>query len=129
MKQFLIKLYTAIAVIFAPVQSIMLSALALIAADLITGVMAARKRGEKIKSSGLRRTIVKILVYEIAIGLGFIAQHYLMMDVIPIANIIGSYVGLTELVSVYENIDKMSGGQLLKSIIDRLKSANDKKQD
>lgn len=124
MKQILIKLLIATAAIFAPIQSVMLSALTLLLCDLVSGVWASKKRGEPISSSGFQRTIVKILVYEVAIALGFIAQHYLMQDAIPISSIIGSYIGMTELVSVYENINDISGGNLLKDIIDKLGSSN-----
>src|SRR5882672_11365777 len=99
MKSFLLKSGVTLLVIFAPIKGVMLSALTLILCDLITGIWASWKRGDKLTSAGFQRTIVKILVYEIALALGFIAQHYLMQDSIPITNIIGSYVGLTELVS------------------------------
>lgn len=125
MRDTLIKILIAILAIFTPVKEVMISTLVLIAIDLISGIVAAKKRGESIKSSGFQRTLVKIVVYEIAIAIGFIAQHYLMGDVIPVCNIIGSYVGLTELTSIYENIDGIAGGQLLKTILSRLNSKND----
>lgn len=126
MKPFLLKAALATVSIFAPVKSIMLASMVLILCDLFTGVWAARKRGERVTSAGFQRTIVKLVVYEAAIALGFIAQHYLMADAIPVCNIIGSYVGLTELTSAYENIDSISGGKLLKTILSRLNSKNDK---
>lgn len=124
MKAWLIKLGLSTLALFAPVQSIMLSAMALIVFDLMSGIWAARKRGDEIKSAGLQRTIVKLLVYEVAIAIGFIAQHYLMGDSLPVCNIIGSYVGLTELTSCYENINEVAGGELLKQILDKLGSKN-----
>lgn len=124
MKAIALKILIALASVFAPIQSVMMAALVLIACDLVSGVLAAKRRGKKIASSGFQRTIVKLLVYEVAIALGFIAQHYLMLDAMPVANIVGSYVGLTELTSIYENINDMSGGQLLKVILERLNSKN-----
>ncbi len=126
MRDMLIKLAITLASIFAPVKGIMISALVLILCDLVTGVWAAKKRGEHITSAGFQRTLVKLLVYEVAIALGFIAQHYLMNDLIPVCNIIGSYVGLTELTSAYENIDGIAGGGLLKKILENLNSKNNK---
>lgn len=124
MKESLLKLLIVIASIFLPVKSIMVSAMVLILCDLVTGVIAAKKRGEHITSAGFQRTLVKLVVYEFAIALGFIVQHFLMNDVLPICNIIGSYVGLTELTSVYENIDGIAGGELLKKILENLNSKN-----
>jgi hypothetical protein len=122
MKEIALKLGIAVLAVFAPAQSVMLSCMALILADLFTGVIASRKRKEPLTSSGFKRTLVKLVVYETAIALGFIAQHYLMADAIPVINIIGSYVGLTELTSAYENINEISGSNLLKNILDKLNS-------
>lgn len=125
MKAFLLKTLIASVAVIAPAKDVMLAVLVLIVADLVTGVLAALKRKEKITSAGLYRTMTKIMVYELSIILGFIAQKHLLMDSIPIINIIGSYVGLTELVSAYENINKISGQKLLAQILKKLRSKND----
>lgn len=129
MKTAAIKLIIVVLSIFAPVKGIMISAMVLILCDLVTGVMAAKKQGHPINSSGFQRTLVKLMVYETAIALGFIAQHYLMGDILPICNIIGSYVGLTELTSAYENINTISGGNLLKQVLQTLNSKNSELND
>lgn len=125
MKDVFMKAGLAILAVFAPAQDVMVAVFILLFADLIAGVWAAKKRKEPITSAGLHRTIVKIFVYEIAIALGFIAQRYLLADSISIINIIGSYIGITQLVSVYENINEIAGGDLLKGILSKLKSKND----
>lgn len=124
MKASLIKLAIVLASIFSPAQSVLLAALSLIMVDLITGVWASVKRGEKITSAGFQRTLVKLMVYEVAIALGFIAQHYLMGDAIPVMNMVGSYVGLTEMTSIYENLNTISGTELLKTVLEALRSKN-----
>jgi len=48
-----------------------------------------------------------------------------MADAIPAANIVASFVGLTELKSVLENLESIRPG-LLKQIIERLGSQNQK---
>ncbi len=113
--------------IFAPIQSILATTLALILADLIAGVLAARKRKETITSAGLRRTIAKILVYEAAIMLGFITQTYLTGDSIPIVKVAASLIGLTELLSCLENLNDLSDNKILASLIAKLGSQNEKK--
>ena len=128
MKQIALKLGIAVLAVFAPAQNIMLACMTLISCDLVSGVLAARKRKETITSSGFKRTLVKLVVYELAIALGFIAQHYLMGDVIPVINIIGSYVGLTELTSAYENINEIAGENLLKNVLDKLNSSSKEKE-
>jgi phage-related holin len=119
-----LKILLAVAVVFAPIQGMLGAALALIVLDLITGILASRKRQEPLSSSGLQRTIVKLVVYEVSIAAAFIAQHYLLNDSLPCANIMASFVGITELKSVLENMNDISGQDLLKTVIDKLGSSN-----
>lgn len=112
--------------VFAPAKAMILTSFALVMIDLITGVLAARKQGIPITSAGLRRTISKIFIYEIAIVLGFLTQHYLTGEAVPVANIIAGFVGLTELTSCLENLNIISGNELLATILAKIGSANDK---
>lgn len=109
--------------VFLPVQGLLTTSAILIAVDLISGVVAAHKRKEPITSSGLRRTISKLFVYEIALILAFLAETY-MMPMIPVTKMVSSLVALTELKSIYENLDSITGGDLLKTIISKLGSDN-----
>lgn len=102
----------------------LIAAAVLIFIDLITGMAAARKRHEPITSAGIGRSVAKLLVYEIAIALAFIAEKYLTGPNIPLSHIVASLVGVTELLSCYENINELSGQNLLKSIIDKIGSQN-----
>lgn len=117
-------LLLSVLAIFAPAQSMILSALALITLDLITGILAARKQGMPITSAGLRRTITKLCVYESAILIGFLAQQYLTGPSVPVANIIAGFVGITECLSCLENINIIGDGDLLKKLLEKLNSKN-----
>jgi phage-related holin len=110
----------AVVSIFAPVQPMLYAALSLVMVDLFTGLLAARRRKEKITSQGLKRTVIKLLVYEFAIVLAYITERYLTQGILPIANIMSSFVGVTELKSVLENVNEISGGSLLSTIIQKL---------
>jgi phage-related holin len=114
--------------IFFPVKSVILATLALVLADLITGLIAAKKRGESLNSAGLRRTVTKICVYEAAVCLGFLAEQYLTGPGIPLAKWVASFIGITEFTSIAENLNSISGGQLLSSLIARLGSVNDSRK-
>lgn len=114
----------AIMAIFAPIHAVMLTALMLIVVDLITGILAARKRKEKIASAGLGRTVIKVVIYQAAIMLGFLTETYLTGPEVPVSKIITGYIGLTELTSIVENMSIISGTSLMKSLVDRLSSKN-----
>ncbi len=124
MKQHISSLLLAIAAVFAPVQHVMLVTLLMIAIDLVTGILAARKQAIAINSSGLRRTITKLFIYELTIALGYLVETYMTGPVIPVVKIITSFIGLTELKSVMENLDIINGSSLLKTIIEKLGSSN-----
>lgn len=108
--------------VFAPIQSAIVAVMVLTVVDMISGIVAAHKRGEKITSGGLARTVSKILVYQIATLTAFLAQKYLILDVMPVCSLVTSLIGLTELKSVLENLDSISGGSFFSKIVDKLKS-------
>lgn len=116
----------SIIIIITPIKSMLISALILVIIDFITGITAAVKRKEKLTSSKMKRTVIKIMVYEVSILLAYIAQHYLIQDALPVINIISGFIGITELKSCLENINEIGGNNLLKSIIDKLGSQQEK---
>lgn len=114
----------SIIAIFMPAKEMLASVLFLIVVDLITGILASRKQGIPITSSAIRRTISKLIIYEVVIMIAFIAQKYLLADSIPASNIVAGLIGITELTSCLENLNAISGDNLLKIIISKIGSAN-----
>lgn len=123
--KFIEPLVVTLLAIFAPAKGMIITSLVMVLIDLLTGIIAARKRQEPITSSGLKRTIIKLAIYEVAILIAFLAETYLILDILPVAKIVSSFVGITELKSIYENLDSIAGGELLKSVIAKLQGPND----
>lgn len=115
---------TSILAFFAPVHALICVVFALILLDLVTGIWAAMRRGEKIKSAGIRRTVSKLFVYELAIVIGFLLQ-YMLKDFIPVANLVAGVIALVESKSLFENLGTIYGEDIFRSILTRLGSAND----
>lgn len=111
--------------VFAPVRTVLVVAMILVVADLITGVIAAWKRGEKITSSGLKQSVFKAFVYEMSILIGYLAEHYLIGDLMPITKIIASLIGITEMLSCVENLNSIYGSPVFQIIIRKLGSKKD----
>lgn len=120
MKAVLLKLALAVVALLAPVQGMLLSCLFLVCFDLISGVAASYKRGDAINSSGLKQTLLKLFVYELVIALAYVAQHFLMADAVPLMNIVTGYVGVTEFLSIVENLNSISGSNLLQALLEKL---------
>lgn len=115
-------LFLSILAALAPLQTAVLAVLGLCVVDLITGLLASRKAGIAITSSGLKRTVVKGIIYPTAIILSHVTALYLTGPDIPLVKIVAGYVGIVELKSALENMDIILGGNIFKVLINRLQS-------
>ena len=102
------KIGLAILAILAPIQTAILGVGFLIVADLITGIVAAYKRGESIRSERLKNTAVKMLVYNLLLTSSFIAETYLT-PWIPFTNVALSFLAIIEVKSLGENFQSITG--------------------
>lgn len=128
MKDIAVGLLLSTATVLAPIKMVLLVTGILIFADLVTGIIAARKRKEEITSAGLRRTTTKSFIYLTSIIIGFLVETYMLEGFIPISKIIASLIGMTEMKSLLENLDDIKGTSLFKSLIDKLGSQNDERK-
>jgi phage-related holin len=108
--------------ILLPIQQSILLVFLLVFADLIVGVWAAVKEGYKISSRSLRRTVVKLLVYEVVVIVTFMVET-LLVDY-PVAKIATGLIGIVEGKSFFENLYRITKVDFLKIIIDKLQLIN-----
>ncbi len=127
MKDYITGLLISTLAVFAPIKAVLLVTGILIFADLITGIWAAKKKGQAITSAGLRRTVTKIFVYNAAIMIGFLAETYMLEGFIPISKIASGLIAVVEMASLLENLNVIHGSNIFKSLIEKLGSENDKK--
>jgi phage-related holin len=111
--------------LFATVAPVIITVFVLILIDLLLGIWAAYKRNETITSAGIRRTITKIFVYEIAIFVAFLLQTYLIGETIPLVKIVAGCIGVTEALSIFENLNEINGANIFKKVLSLLGSNND----
>ncbi len=114
----------ALIAVFAPIKAMILTMLVLVIADLITGVWAAYKTGQPITSAKMRTTVSKLLIYLVAICVGFLVEVYLIDALLPVSKLIAGAIGMVELTSLLENANKILGTDLFKALISKLGSAN-----
>lgn len=127
MKSFLSNLLVSAMAALAPIKPVMITVGILIISDLITGIWAAKRRGESITSAALGRTVSKMVVYQTAVVTGFLLQRYLLADALPVVNIVGGIIGMVEFKSFIENANYIVGGDIMKEVLKRLGSKNDDK--
>lgn len=121
MKAYLINLCLSFAALLLPIKAALLTVFALVIADLILGLAVALKNKEPITSKALRTTVSKILAYEFAIIFAYLAEQHLIGDSIPVMKIVSGLIGVAELRSLLENSDALAGGNLFKTILEKLK--------
>jgi len=94
--------------IISGLKPLFLSLLVLLIVDLATGLYAAKKAKEAITSTGLRRTIEKAMCYFTIIIVSVLADVY-MFDVFRVSGVITAFIGMIELLSIFENFTKITG--------------------
>ncbi len=104
--------------VLAPIQPLMIAVGFLIFADLVTGIMAARKRGEAITSRAMSRTVWKACCYQLLVVSGFAMEH-LVSDALPVAKLCAGLIGLVEFKSLAENVRTVTGVDL-RSVVTRV---------
>lgn len=124
MKEWLYKGLLVLLAVLAPIKPLIISCIFLIVADLITGIIAAYKRKEKISSAEMGRSITKLVVYQLAIISAFVLEVYMLDNLIPVAKIVGGVIGMVELKSILENVSVIAGEDILKLVMNKLGSKN-----
>lgn len=94
-----------------PIAPFFWLAVGLVVADTITGIIAAKKRGEKINSRGFARVLSKIIVYMLSILCCHGVEEVLKIDGYVTYVAVGA-IASTELMSVLENTRKVSGANV-----------------
>lgn len=81
----------------------------LIIIDFITGITSAYMAGEKITSRRTVKTAFKVVIYGILISSGHLVEK-ILPGTFFIEEIVSSFLGLTEFISILENAGKMGYG-------------------
>lgn len=120
MKNSFWELVAVVAAVFAPIKPVVITVCVIVFFDLIFGVAAAYKRGEKITSSGFKTTVAKIFLYESALILAYLTETYLTGPYFPASKLVSAMIGVVELKSILENIDSIYGKPMFQSLIAKL---------
>lgn len=98
-----------------PVQQFLAFTFVLVVCDFLSGIAAAKQRGEKLQSRGFARTVTKIALYCMAILLShgmdrvFFAPAGLSFGLVWM---VAAFIGLTEFKSNLENIRTVTGADI-----------------
>lgn len=126
MKEWLVKGLIVTLTILSPIKPMLIACGILILADTITGMFAAHKRKESIQSAEMRRSITKLVVYQIAIISAFVLEKYMLGSLVPVSKIVAGVIGMVEFKSILENVSTIAGQDILALVINKLGSKNAK---
>jgi uncharacterized membrane protein len=101
---------------FLPIKHFLIFTIFVVFADTVTGIMAAKKRGEKITSKGLYRTSQKVVVYYCGIMIFHGASITFGLPS-QIVYAVSFLIAFTELYSISENIKSITGVNLATTIL------------
>lgn len=121
---FLTTIFIAVLMILSPIHNFVELVMLLITFDFVTGITASWKNHEKITARRMSKTVLKMLFYSVAIIVAYILQM-IANEGIGLPRIAALYIGATEVKSIYENISKVMGGDILSSLWNLLKSKID----
>lgn len=107
---------TFLAVYFAPAYPIMIGIGFLITMDFVTGILAAKKRGEIITSKKMRPTIMKGFGYMASILIAFVMQNVFLTDM-EVMKIVSGLIAMIELKSLDENLTSITGKSIFKQFL------------
>ena len=96
---------------FIPIKGFLIFTIFVVFADMGTGILAAKKEGQKINSRGLYRTIEKIVVYFCAILIFEGARNTFSLP-FNITYMAAFLIATVELYSISENIKRITGVNL-----------------
>jgi len=95
---------------FIPIKGFLIFTIFVVFTDMATGIIAAKKEGQKINSRGLYRTIEKIIVYFCAILIFEGARNTFSLP--NITYMAAFLIATVELYSISENIKRITGVNL-----------------
>jgi len=119
-KQHLLALLGSLIVYFQPVYGVLLMVGFFVTMDTIAAMTAAYKQGEPITSRKFRAVFPKFIIYGVAVLVSHVIQRQFFPD-FPATKIIAGYIVYSELLSIDENIEKITGQSMFRFFIKMLK--------
>jgi phage-related holin len=106
--------------VFAPIKGIILVIISAVFLDFILAIYNAWKKDIPITSRKMYQTIPKLLIYILVIIIIYYSNLFIFEIPMDLHKIIGSFILLTEMKSIDENINLILGFSLFNQLTDFL---------
>jgi len=124
-QNYLLKLFLMLISYFSPISTLIHVVLLFVTIDILTGSYASYINKEAIVSHRLRKTIEKFVFYSLSIIVSFIFQKEIV-SWINLTQLVAGFVASIEILSIYENIRKITGIDIANQVKKYLKESINK---
>jgi phage-related holin len=131
-QSFIITLFFAALTEFAPLKNMVHALFFLVLVDLLTGVWASVSNGNKITARRFSRSLIKTFIYLLTIITVWTANKHILSSesvALSIDTIICGFIAITELKSIFENLQRISKQPILSILLERLSAEATWKKD
>lgn len=119
---FITKLLLSTLVFLAPIKELIIGIGFLLFVDFVLGIVVAKKNGIPIQSKEAKRTIIKMLLYQLTILTAFVLDTVFIPGSI-IVRVAAMAIGLVEGKSIFEHIYTLTGLNVWDLLKDKIQSA------
>jgi phage-related holin len=119
---FLYKLLLSLLIFLTPIKELILAIGVLLVIDFILGIVVAKRKGIAIQSKEAKRTIIKMLLYQLTVLTAFILDKYFIPGNI-IVRVAAMAIGLVEGKSIFEHIYTLTGLDVWTLLKEKIKTA------
>jgi phage-related holin len=115
MSEYIIKLCIVLLAYFSPIAPLVNLVIIFILIDFLSGMYASYRSKEQIVSNRLRKTLEKFVFYSVSIIVAYMFQIG-FLNWCNLAQIVAGFIASTELLSIYENVKKITGLDLVAKV-------------
>ena len=121
LKTFCIKVFLLVIAYFTPITEMVIVMLIFLILDTISGIWASLKKGEKLESHKLRKTVYKIIWYTITVMLSWMMEKTFSLTWSNLASLVCGFICFVELKSIFENVTSITNEPVFMKILKIMK--------
>ena len=95
-----------------PIQSFLIFTISAVFVDMVTGMLASAKKGDKIQSKKIGHTIIKLIQFLSIILISHYFSKVYLNDNDLLVYTVSGVIALKEMISIYENVSGSTGVDL-----------------
>ena len=121
LKAFCLKIAILVLAYFTPISEMVIVMLIFLLLDTISGIWASLKKGEKLESHKLRKTVYKIVWYTVAVMLSWMMEKTFFLTWSNLASLVCGFICFVELKSIFENVTSITNEPVFLKILKIIK--------